>query len=457
MGATSEILRFIESKGFDDFPEDAVEIAKHAVLDSLGRMISGSGEPASRMAIRCFKENGGNPEAGVIGGRFRTSLPNAVFINGISAHCQELESIGLYTGSNPMTNIPVAFAIADKLKLSGKAILEGIIIGLEVQTKLGMHCPGAFDRGFSSIPTFGTIGAVATACKIMRLNPNQMGSAFGLAVSQCGGLQRQTGTMAHFVETGIGCRNGIIATLLGGEGITADPNSIEGAGGFADLYASGGKGHDVDALGPDLGNPWVINSPGLFIKKYGCCFFIHRALDALFAIIEERDIEGGQVAAVKVEVPTWIPKLVKFSEPQNGAQAKFSMEQALGAALIDGKVELPYVRPFTDEGAIDSKYKEARDRVRVVVREDWDGGRSAPWSLPVTVELRDGTSYSKTVNDIKGGPANPLSNEEFEARYRVMTREFLATEQIEKSIAIVRNLEGADDVSELMEIVTFGA
>lgn len=457
MGATSDVANFIVAKGFSDFPEDAISITKHAILDSLGRMIAGVHEPVSQMLMKYVKQSGGVSEAGVIGGGFRTSLTNAVFVNGTTAHCQELESIGLYTGSNPMTNIPVAFPVADALQLSGKAILEGIIIGLEVQTKIGMRCPGTFDRGFSSIPTFGTFGAAATACKMLQCNVDQIRNAFGVATSQCGGLQRQTGTMTHLLETGIGCRNGVTAALLAKEGVTADPDSLERDGGFAALYASGGKGYDLTSLDRDLGNPWVVNSPGLFIKKYGCCFFIHRALDALFEVIEEHDIHYDRVAGVQVDVPTWIPKLVKIAEPHNGAQAKFSMEQALGAALVDRQVEIPYVRPFTDAGAVDPAYQEARKKVTVFVREDWAGGRSAPWSLPVTVTLTDGSAYSKTTDAIKGGPENPLSQEEFEARYEVMTRGFLSGQQIARSMQLVRNLEELDDVSELTELLAFGS
>ena len=457
MGETSEVARFIVEKGYDDFPEEAFQITKFAILDSIGRMIGGRQEPVSQIVTSYVKDGGGGSEAGVIGGRFRTSLSNAVLINGTTAHCQEMESIGLYTGSNPMTNIPVAFPIADKLGLSGREILEGVIMGLEVQTKLGMRCPGTFDRGFSSLPTFGTLGAAVTACKMMKLNVDQIRNALGIAVSQCAGAQRQAGTMTHFLESGIGCRNGVAAALLAREGLTADKDLLEGAGGFAELYSSGGKGYDLKDLGRNLGNPWVINSPGLFIKKYGCCFFIHRALDALFDLIKEYDFKYADVARVTVDVPTFIPKLVRFPEPQSGAEAKFSMEQALGAALLDRKPVLPYLRPFTDSGAIDAKYQEARKKVKVLIREDWDGGRSVPWSLPVTVELKNGSKFSKTIDRVKGGPDNPLSQEEFEARYEVMTRAFLSPEQNQRSIDLVLDIEKLDDISELSELIIFGS
>ena len=459
MNATKEAAEFIVNKAFSDFPKDAIYIAKYAILDSLGRMVSGVREPVTQAVIDHAKESGGVDEAGVLGGGFKSCLTNAAFINGTSAHSQELESIGLYTGSNPMTNIPVAFPVADKLGLPGKAILEGFIIGLEVQTKLGMSCPGTFDQGFSSIPTFGTFGATTTACKMMRLDIGQVRNAFGLAASQCAGLQRQTGTMTHLLESGLGCRNGVTAALLARNGITSDNQVLDGEGGFGYLYSRSGKGYNLEGMGKKLGNPWVINSPGIFIKKYGCCFFIHRALDALFELIEEHDIEEKQVEKVQVDVPTWFPKLIKFPQPVNGAEAKFSMEHSLGAGLVDKRVSLPYVRPFTDEGAVEPAYQAARQKVRVFIREDWAGGRSAPWSLPVTVELKNGKTYSKTVDKVKGGPDRPLSDDEYKERFRVLTEAFLSSEQIKRSIDLILNLEVLDSksVAELMKILTFGA
>ncbi len=226
----------------------------------------------------------------MLGGKFRTSLTNAVLINGTSQHAQELESEGVYSGSLPMTNIPVALNAAEKFKLSGKAVIEGIIIGLEVETRLGMGGPGAFDKGFSSIPTFGTFGAAATAGKMMKLSVDQMQHAIGIGTAQSSGQQRQQGSMTHLLEAGIACRNGVTAALLAKEGVTSDPNLIEGERGFYDLFCSGGRGYDIEAVIRSLGNPFCITSPGVLIKKYANCFFNQRAMDALIELMKENDI-----------------------------------------------------------------------------------------------------------------------------------------------------------------------
>lgn len=138
MGLTFEVAKFVAEKGYPDFSKEDIKAVKDLVLDGIGAMIAGARESVTKKTIRYVKGGGGRDESSIFGGGLKTSLTNAVLVNGTSAHSMELESIGLFTGSNPMSNIPVAFNVAEKFKLSGKAVIEGIIIGLEVQTRLGM-------------------------------------------------------------------------------------------------------------------------------------------------------------------------------------------------------------------------------------------------------------------------------------------------------------------------------
>ena len=456
MGLTYEVAKFIVEKGYGDFSEKDISGAKDIIIDAIGAMITGLREPVSQKTAKYIKESGGIEECGVIGGAFRSSLTNCALLNGTSVHASELEAIGPYTGSNPMTNIPVALSVAEKCALSGRSVLEGVIIGLEVQTKLGMSGPGSFDKGFSSIPLYGSLGAAATACKMMQLNIEQVQNALGIAIAQCGGQNRQTGTMTHLLENGIGCRNGVTAALLAKEGVTADANLLEGERGFYDLFCSSGRGYDIEAPLRSLGNPFSVTFPGIFIKKYGCCFFSHKAMDAMLELMDKHRFVYDEVDHVRAEIPTFVARVLRYPEPVNCEEAKFSLEQGLGALLIDGKVELPYIRPFTDAGFNDAKYKNARNKIKVITRTDWDGGRSVPWSIPITVKLRDGRQYENSVENVKGGPQNPLSKQELISRYDALSRGFLSQGQINRSAELVYSLENLDNVLELLNLNTFG-
>lgn len=456
MGLTHEIAQFVVAKGYRSFSKEEVQAAKNLILDALGGMIAGAKEPATAITIEFARDNGGSAQCGIFGAGVKTSLLDAALANGTSCHSQELEAIGLFTGSNPMTNIPVALNVGEKLWLSGMAVIEGTIMGLEVQTRLGMGGPGSFDRGFSSIPLYGSLGAAASAGKMMGLSVAQLQHALGIAIAQSSGQQRQQGSMTHLLESGIGCRNGVTAAMLAQGGMTADPDLIEGERGFYDLFCSGGRGYNHDNVARSLGDPFCVT--GIFTKKYGCCFFSHRAVEALVQLVDKNEIRLEHVARVEVEIPPFVAQMLRYPEPKNGEEAKFSLEQALGSVLADGKLALPHTRPFSDAGAMDPKYQAARRMVRVVERKDWGGGRSAPWSTPVTVHLKDGRTITRAVSadEIKGGGKYPLSPEELTERFRTMVAGFLSPAQIDRSIELVLDLENLDSVGELTKLATFG-
>lgn len=456
MGLTREVAEFIAAAGYRDFSPEEVGAAKNLILDALGGMIAGAKEPATAVTIGFARENGGNDDCGIFGAGLKTSLLNAALANGTSCHSQELEAIGLYTGSNPMTNIPVALNVAEKLKLSGRAVIEGTIIGLEVQTRLGIGGPGSFDRGLSSIPLYGSMGAAASAGKLMGMSVTQLQHALGIAIAQSSGQQRQQGSMTHLLESGIGCRNGVTAAMLAQGGMTADPDLIEGERGFYDLFCAGGRGYDHTKVAQSLGKPYCVT--GIFTKKYGCCFFNHRAMDALVQLRDEHRIRAEDVEQVAVDIPPFVADMLRYPEPRNGEEAKFSLEQALGSILIDGKLALPHTRPFDDAGATDPRYQAARRMVKVTERKDWAGGRSVPWSTPVTVKMKDGRSFTRSVStdEIKGGGKNPLSPAELTGRYRAMVEGYLSPAQIDQSIEMVMHLEQLDSIAELARMATFG-
>ena len=453
MGITDIISEYVVGTRFEDIPKEVIEVAKEFVLDSVGASLIGSLEPVSRIARQYVMETCSKPEAGAIGGGFKTSVGNAAFLNGTSNHAAELEACGDFAGCNPLSIIPVSLAFGEKLGLSGKKILEAIVAGFEVQGKMGMGTtPASHNRGWCSISLHGTLGAALTAAKMLNLDVHQVKMALGLAADQAGGLMRQLGTMAHLLEGGLACRNGILAATLAKMGVTAADDILDGAPSFWEVYV--GKGQfDPEIMVRDLGNPFYLISPGISMKKYPCCFFMHRALDAALQLVEEHNIAYEDIESVEAGVTPFIyNSLLGHGDPEFGDMARFSLEHGLASAILKKEVT---VASFSNEAVLSPAFVEARKKINLKVHPEWPSGRSA-LAIPVTIRLRDGKEFTRKVDELKGSTKLPLNRDEQIERYAGFARPLLSDSQVEHTVRFILNLEELNDVRDLMSILTFG-
>ncbi len=308
------------------------------------------------------------------------------------------------------------------------------------------------ENGLHGSSLFGTIGAAAVAAKLLKLDVNHVRTAFGIAASQVAGLLKNAGTMTKPLHAGNACRAGIASVLLAKEGFTADLDIIETQQGYGDVFIGKGN-YDEQKITDKLGNPFHIVSPSVTVKKYPCCMLTHRALDAIFQLIEENDIKHEQVAGVIVGIPKNIFPL--RLDANTGFEGKFSLHYLMAAALVDRKVNLD---TFTDEMVQRPVIRDVMSKVELQVREDVPiySGSTLPNRAgnPITVRLKDGRVYENQVDDPRGAPEAPLTIEELSDKYRDCGKRVLSYEQVERSIELVLHLEGIKDISKLMRLVT---
>jgi len=453
MNITKILSEFIVETNFQNIPQEVVRIAKEFVLDSIGAQLVGAKEPVSEILKEYMKGDFGSPEAGVVGGGIRASVVNAAFLNGTSNHAPELEACGDFAGSNLLSIIPVALAFGEKLRLSGKKVLESIIVGFEIQGKMGLGTtPGSHDKGWCSISLHGTMGATVTAAKMLGLDVYKTRMAMGIAASQAGGLMRHVGTMAHLLEGGLGCRNGILAAVLAKMGLTASDDILDGRSNFWEVYVGEGR-YDPEKMIKDLGKPFYLVSPGTMLKKYPCCTFTHHGLDAILELINKHNLNYEDIMSVEVGVTPFIKNaLVGGPDPKSGDMGRFSLEHCLASAIVDKNVAF---ESFRDEKVLSTKLKEARKKIIVTVHPEWPSGRSN-LSIPVIIKLKNGEELKNKVEKVKGTIDLPMSREEQIERYWGFAKPFLSSGQIERSAKLILNLDELKDIEEVMNIVTFG-
>ncbi|MGE0801087.1 MAG: MmgE/PrpD family protein [Lautropia sp.] len=452
MTVTEALARFVVETKLEDFPPDVVKTGRDLLLDGMGAMVRGPDEPISRKIIAHVKEMGGAPRVGVPGARFKTSLTDALLLNGTTVHSIEHEAVGKHTASSPMSLIPAAFAVAEHYGLSGRSVLEGFVLGYEVQGKVGMGCPSSSSRGWTGICF--PLGVAACASKMMGLNVEQTRWALGMATDLVGGALRHCGSMAHFIGMGgFPGRHGMTAALLAKEGVTADLDMIDGPGGFGEWLG----GYDAEIIAGSLGKPYYVVSPGTAVKKYNCCFGMHRALDALWELIMEHDIRAEDVAKVRVDVSSYVTKLIRYPEPKTGEEAKFSFEHAFAVLLVERPAnQITSPKSFSDEGVVDPRYVAVRKLVEVAVTDQPGGRTLVGKAMPVTITMKDGRTFQRESPILKGSGDNPLTDQELADVFREHCSGFMSREQTERALHLLGRLETLPDTRELMQIVTYG-
>ncbi|MFC1931327.1 MmgE/PrpD family protein [Chloroflexota bacterium] len=447
MGAktTKEIAEWVCNTEYKDFAPELIEYAKMLGLSHLGMTVAGSVMPLGKMVLKYVNDYGCSGEAGVLGGGFRTLAEYAALANGSLAHTTELEDDSFPDGLYSCGAWPTVFALGEKLKLSGKDVIEAFVVGYEVASKLGVASQQAIVDGYLNAAGCLTIGSAAMAAKLMRLNVEETTWALSLAASQANGIARQTGTGAHLIEAGFAGRDGICSTMLAKLGFTGSPTILEGRAGFMDLWANN---PDFDL---PLGEDFRVMQVG--IKKYPCCYLQQRNIDGVLDLIAEHDISWNDVESVEHEINHTVSLYLKYPQPETGEDARFSLEHSTAACFLDKKVFLP---SYTDEKARDPKFREARKKVKVTVHPEWKGGYFT-FDSPVTIMMKNGTEYKKLCVDARGDPSRRLGSDEVKKKY-LDCMDFAGTfsyEKAERAAEMALALDEVKDVSELVSILTF--
>ncbi len=191
--------------------------------------------------------------------------------------------------------------------------------------------------------------------QLHRLDVAATRQAFGIAASMSSGLRRNFGTMTKPLHSGLAARSALTALRLAQSGFTAAPDILEAPSGFFSTY--GVEESDPDVAVRDLGRPFVINDPGLALKKFPCCYATHRAMDGLLALRAKLGFEADGVEKITCRMPPGGMRVLTYPRPVTGLEGKFSLPYTLAAGALDGKYALD---SFTDAAVPEIDMKARR-------------------------------------------------------------------------------------------------
>src|SRR6187431_1829504 len=119
---TARLVEKVLATRYEALPAEAVELSKQIVLDGLAVMHAGSTEPlgVGRISTAYVREMGGQPQASVIAGGFKTSVSNAAYANGCMAHALDFDNTH-YPPNHPTSpTLPDVSEIMDIARCDGR-------------------------------------------------------------------------------------------------------------------------------------------------------------------------------------------------------------------------------------------------------------------------------------------------------------------------------------------------
>lgn len=445
--AVERLAEFVVSAAI---PDEARVAACRAVQDTVGVMLAGAVEPSASIVQRAALTEAAEGPSSILGTPHTTGATWAALANGTAAHALDFDDMCWATLAHPSAPIVAAgIAAAESLGEGGRAVLEGYVVGFEVEAVLGSAMnPSHYEQGWHCTSTLGTIGSAATAARVLGLGFEATSRALSIAASEASGLKENFGTMVKPLHAGLAARNGVLAAFLARAGLTASQRAIDGPQGF--LVAMNSDARDLDVPLAELGQRWEIIDGGITVKLYPSCAATHPTIDTLIDLRRDCDLDANSIAAVEIGVDAMTPTVLIYDRPTSGLEAKFSLHFCAAAALAHGRVGIDTFEPSSMR---DPFVQRLMPLVTMRVDDALAGASPPLTQARVRVVLSDGRTLERAVSGARGYPTRPVTTAELDAKFLYCAVRSVSTEIAERALNHLRTFDTWVDVRALAALL----
>jgi len=405
--ASTRIADYVVSVDPADTTEETVHTVARAFLDTVAVTVAATGTPVHEVLTGYV--SGSTGPASLWAGGGSASTEHAALVNGAVGHVLDYDDVTSPLRGHPsIAVLPALVAAAEATGADGRRLSAAYAVGFEVMCKLAKAVAlDHYARGWHSTSTIGLLGATAAAAHLAGLDRGAVRDALGLAVAQAAGTRQNFGTMAKSFQAGACGAAALRSVALAVAGMTASPEALDGGtGGFLRTHSSPDLAEALDTELSGLGHaPGELVSSGIDVKKYPLCYATHRTIDTLLDLRAEHSLAPADVDLVVVRANHGGLAPLLHDRPTTGLEAKFSMQFAVAAALLDGEVTL---RTFDDERV--RRPEIQRFLPRVTAEED-DGPAFPRWA-DLTLHLADGRCLNRRTHVLRGSAESPLTDDE---------------------------------------------
>jgi 2-methylcitrate dehydratase PrpD len=443
---TKILAQWIRASSYDTLPESVRREGVRSFLNWVGVAIGGSHHETLDVAVSALQPFSGPPQAGLFGRTERFDIMNAAFLNGVSSHIFDFDDTHLKTVIHPAG--PVASAIlayAEMKPITGKDFLDALVVGIEVECRLGNAVyPNHYDAGWHITGTCGVFGSAAAAGKLMGLTEEQMVWALGLAASQPVGLRESFGSMNKSFNPGRAAANGLFAAILAAKGYTSSDRMIEVRRGWGPTISTK---QDWAEVTEGLGSRYesALNT----YKPFACGIVMHPTIDAAIQIRDEDRVKPEDIKRVDLKVHPLVLELTGKPAPRSGLESKFSIYHAAAVAFVEGAGG---EKQFSDRAAGDPRVVALRQKVVPVVTPGVEAAQ-----VDMTVTLNDGRTLHRRIEHAIGSVEKPMTDKQLEAKFADLAEGVLPGAQAQRVMKMCWSLPELGNVGDVARAGVQGA
>ncbi|MBD3229199.1 MAG: hypothetical protein GF329_13535 [Candidatus Lokiarchaeota archaeon] len=489
---TEKIAKYSYDMKFDHIPKKTLKIAKMQLMNILATIFAGTQTKPGLIAYEAFKESGGSPKSTIITKSEKICIDKAVLINSIYSQSLDYEDYGMPMHSG-CTVGPVSLAFTEAFELSGKDLILGMVLGNEINCKVGLSLFPSVTTGQTMDPLVHPISSAIIGSKLMGLKLEKITNAIGIAayLPQYPILKGFFGPHSKVLTSALPAQNGVIACQLASKGLSGSHNIFTAPDGFIN-FLSDLPAPDRVALLLDY-KTWMTNT--LSFKLYPGCAYLDAPLDCVFEILEKYpDIDTDSIGSIKVKLPGLgtvsmdmsdrpAATLEGLKKPDSSyIILNFNVPYNIAAALIDKELT---PKQFTDERIYDAKIHELAKKVKVdtdtamtlkifqsflpkgfnlsditpdkinsLMVKALRGEFKWEFGSKVIIKMKDGKKYRASTKIAKASPGNHdekyiINKFKQESKYIGLT-----DDKINESIELIRNIENLDTIDELLKLIT---
>ena len=433
---TRILARYLVASKPGDLPENVRREGVRTLVNWVGCALGGSREAAVSNALAALTPLYPGGKTTILGRREKLDPLHGALLNGISSHVLDFDDTHLKTVIHPAGPVaPALLALAEQQKVTGAQLLHALVLGCEVECRIGNAVyPAHYDIGWHITGSVGPFGAAVAAGKILGLNEEQMRWALGLAASQPVGLREMFGSMTKSFHSGRAAQNGLTAALLAAHGFTSSEQALEAKRGWARVLSTTQKFEEITG---QLGQRFelLLNT----YKPFACGIVTHPTIDGCIGLRAAHNLKPDQIERVDLAVHPLVEELTGKPAPAAGLEGKFSIYYIAAVALMTGAAG---PGQFTDKLVRDSAVNALREKVHITVDKSLreDQGR-------VSVRLTDGRILTRNIEHAVGSVEKPMTDTALDAKFLELAAVALSPARARKALDICRRVESLTDAA----------